>query len=122
MAHVKLGRPTFLRDTALSLGLGALGGLLVAAVAVVAGYPEWAETLWSFLVVFACFYVVGLAIRGLLHVGYEYVNHGRLTPPTTPRSTFLRYSLPWLRFGAGSAGAAVVLGLVLHLGGRDLSG
>lgn len=114
VALVRLGRPTFLADTALSVLSGVLGGLVVAAVVAAAGYPEWGETLLGFLVVFAFFYLVGLAIRAILHVGYEYVNHG-LDPTGAPtRASFLRYSLPWMRFGAGSAGAAAVLALVLQ--------
>lgn len=120
MAIVRLGRPTFLKDTAVSLGIGVLGGLVLAAVAVAADYPEWTETLFSFLLVFVVFYFVGLAIRAILHVGYEYVNHGRSTPPTLARSTYLRYSLPWMRLGAGSAGAAAVLGLALQFGAGSL--
>lgn len=116
MTPVRFGRPTFLKDTGLSVLFGALGALPVVAVVVAAGFPEWGETLLSFLVVFSVFFLVGLAIRGLLHVGYEYVNHG-LDPQGAPtRESFLRYSRPWLRFGAGSAGAAALLELVFRLG------
>lgn len=63
---------------------------------------------------------MGLTIRGILHVGVVQVNHGRQTPPDIPLETYLAYSLPWMRFGAGSAGAAAVLALALYLGNGDL--
>ncbi|MEX2289955.1 MAG: hypothetical protein WD794_06470 [Mycobacteriales bacterium] len=119
MTLVRLARPTFVKDTALSVLLGAVGGLLVATAVALAGFPEWGETLLSFLVVFAVFFVVGLAIRAGMHVGYEYVNHGLDPREDMPRSAYLRYSLPWMRFGAGSAGAAAVLSLAFLLGTGD---
>lgn len=53
-------------------------------------------------------------------MGVVQVNHGRQTPPDIPLETYLAYSLPWMRFGAGSAGAAAVLALALYLGNGDL--
>ena len=117
---MRIGRPSYLRDTALSVGFGLLAGLPLAAVAVAADYPEWIETLLSFLVVFSFFFLVGLTIRGIPHVGFVQVNHGRQTPPDIPLETSLAESLPWMRFGVGSAGAAAVLALALYLGNGDL--
>lgn len=115
MALVRLGRPTFLEDTALNVLFGVLGGLVVAAVVAAAGYPEWGETLLGLLIVFTFFYLVGLAIRAILHVGYEYAVHSLDPVGGLPvRADYIRYSLPWMRFGAGSAGAAAVLALVLQ--------
>ena len=111
MAYVRIGRPTFLADTGLSLLFGAAGGLLVTAVVALAGFPEWGETLLSFLVVFAGFFPVGLLMRLFLHIGIEYVNHGLDASQDMPRSVYLNYSLLPMRFGAGSAGAAGVLSL-----------
>lgn len=119
MALVRVGRPTFLKDTALSLALGAAGGAVVAVVVALAGFPEWGETLLSFLVIGACFYLVGLAIRGLLHAGYAYASHGLSTRHESgpmSRASLLGYSLPWLRFGAGCAGAAAALVIAFLLG------
>ena len=63
---------------------------------------------------------MGLTIRGILHVGVVKVNHGRPTPPDIALETSLDDSLPWMRCGAGSAGAAAVLALALSLGNGDL--
>ena len=118
---LRFGRPTFLADSALSVLFGAAGGLLVAVVVALAGFPEWGETLLSFLVVFSCFYLVGLAMRAGLHLVYEYVNHGLDASEDQPRSAYLDYTRPVLRFGAGSAGAAAVLALAFWAGTEDPS-
>lgn len=119
MAFVRIGRPTFLADTGLSVLFGAAGGLLVAVVVALAGFPEWGETLLSFLVVFAFALPLGLVFRLLMHAGFEYVNHGMEPSQDTPRSVYLAYSRPVLRFGAGSVGAAAVLSLAFLLGTGD---
>lgn len=115
MALVRLGRPTFLGDTALSLVFGATGGLVVTAVVALADFPEWGETLLSFLVVFSGFFPTSLLMRLFLHIGIEYVNHGLDASRDRPRSVYLNYSLLPMRFGAGSAGAAAVLSLAFLL-------
>ena len=119
---MRLGRPTFLGDTALSVLLGAVGGLVVAAVVAWAGFPEWGETLLSFLVVFAFALPLGLALRLVMHWMYESINRG-LAPSADEgvlsRASMISYSLPPMRFGAGSAGAAAVLSLALLLGTGD---
>lgn len=124
MTPVRLGRPTFLKDTALSVLFGAAGGLPVATVVTLAGFPEWGETLLSFLVVFSAFLLVGLGIRGCLHLMYAYMNHGLDSVKGKDEgelslANMLRYSRPWMRFGAGSAGAAAVLSLAFLLGTGD---
>ena len=115
MALWRIGRPTFLADTALSVLFGAVGGLLVTAVIALAGFPEWGETLLSILVVFAAFFLIGLGIRGGLHLVFVYVNHGLDPSDDRPRAEYLSYSRGWMRFGAGSAGAAAVLSLAFLL-------
>ena len=122
MALVRFIRPTFLGDTALSLLFGAIGGLVVAVVVALTGYPEWGETLFSMFVVLSGSFVVGLAIRLLLHGMYSYVDRGLDPSPEDgpmSRSRLLASSLPWLRVGAGAAGAAAVLSLALLLGTGD---
>ena len=111
----RIGRPTFLADTALSVMFGAAGGLLVTAVVVLAGFPEWGETLLGILVVFAAFFLVGLGIRGGLHLVFVDINHGLDPSGDRPRAEYLSYSRGWMRFGAGSAGAAAVLSLAFLL-------
>lgn len=122
MAYVRLGRPTFLADTALSALFGAVGGLVVAAVVAFAGFPEWGETLLSFLVVFAFALPLGLVFRLIMHGGYQWINRG-LTPSSDEgvlsRANMISYSRPPLRFGAGSGGAAAVLSLAFLLGTGD---
>lgn len=119
MALVRIGRPTFLKDTALSLAFGAAGGLLVAVVVALTDFPEWGETLLGFLVVFSSALPLGLVIRLMMHWGYESINRG-LTPKqdegVLSRQSFLGYSRPPMRFGAGSVGAAAVLSLTYLLG------
>lgn len=119
MSRVRIGRPTFLKDSALSAAFGAVGALPVAVVLALTDFPEWGETLLSFLVIGAFFYLVGLAIRALLHLAYAYMIHGTGPGPEEgplSRTSLLGYSLPWLRFGAGSAGAAGVLVLGFLIG------
>ena len=111
----RIGRPTFLADTALSVLFGAAGGLLVTAVVVLAGFPEWGETLLGILVVFAAFFLIGLGIRGGLHLVFVDINHGLDPSGDRPRAEYLSYSRGWMRFGAGSAGAAAVLSLAFLL-------
>ena len=123
MAHLRIGRPTFLADSGLSALFGAAGGLLVAVVVALTGFPEWGETLLSFLVVLSIFFVAGLAVRAGLHLLYEYVNHGMDASEDLPRSAYLAYTRPLLRFGAGSAGASAVLSLAHWVGtGEPLPG
>ena len=121
---MRFGRPTFLADTGLSVLFGAAGGLAVAAVVTLAGFPEWGETLLSFLVVFSSALPLGLVFRLLMHWGYESINRG-LTKSADEgvlsRQSFLGYSRPVLRFGAGSAGAAAELSLAFLLGTGDPS-
>lgn len=122
MALMRFGRPTFLADTGRAALLGAACGLLVAVVVAWSGYPEWGETLLSFLVVFAFALPLGLVFRLLMHWGYESINRGLTTPEdegVLSRESFLSYSRPVLRFGAGSAGAAAVLSLTFLLGTGD---
>lgn len=119
MALVRIGRPTFLKDTGLSVLFGAVGGAAVAAVVALAGFPEWGETLLSFLVVFSVFFLVGLAMRGLLHAMYSWSDRG--LPPSPDDGPLSRAKLiagtrPVLRFGAGSAGAAGSLVIAFLLG------
>ena len=118
MAQSRIGRPAYLADTALSVLLGGVGGLVVTAVLLVTGFPEWGETLLSFLVVFVVFRPVGLGIRLLMHGGYAFINRG-LEPSADEgdmsREKLVTYSRPWMRFGAGSAGAAVVVSLAFLL-------
>lgn len=119
---MRVWRPTFLRDTALSILFGAIGGLAVTVVLVLTGFPEWGETLLSYLVVFASFLLVGLAIRAGMHAWYEYMNHGLvpdLDEGELSRDKLLAYSRPWMRFGAGSLGAAAVLSLAFLVGTGD---
>ena len=44
-----------------------------------------------------------------------YVNHGLDPSDDRPRAEYLSYSRGWMRFGAGSAGAAAVLSLAFLL-------
>lgn len=117
---MRIGRPTLLADTALSVLLGAAGGLVIAVVAM-AGFPDWGETLLTFLVVFAFALPLGLVFRLLLHAGFEYVNHGGEPGDDMPRSVYLADSRPVLRFGAGASGAAVVMSVAFLGGTGDAS-
>ena len=94
---VRIGRLTYLRDTALSVGFGLLAGLPLAAVAVAAHYPEWIETLLSFLVVFSFFFLVGLTIRGILRVGFVQVTAGRRHRTSRSRPTWPEPAVDALR-------------------------
>ena len=49
------------------------------------------------------------------------MNHGLDASRDKLRSDYTRHSLPWMRFGAGSAGAAAVLSLAFLLGTGDAS-
>lgn len=119
MALVRVCRPTFLRDTGLSVLFGAIAGAAIAAVVALAGFPGWGETLLSFLVVFSAFFVVGLAMRGLLHAMYSWVDRGLSRSPDDgplSRSRLIAGTRPVLGVGAGSAGAAASLGIAFLLG------
>ena len=76
---MRIGRPTYLRDTALSVGFGL--------------------------------------------PGVVQVNHGRPTPPDIPLETSLAYSLPWMRFGDGSAAGRLSPGPTgVRVGRRHVDG
>lgn len=123
MALVRLGRPTFLADTGLSLLFGAVGGLVVAVVVALSGFPEWGETLQSFLVVFSFALPLGLALRLVMHWTYESINRGlpkSADEGVLSRQSMISYSRPPMRFGAGSVGAAAVLTLAYLLGTGDV--
>lgn len=116
MTLVRIGRPRFLRDTALAALAGAAIGLLLALVVGGSGFPEWGETLQGAGSSLLIFYLVGLAMRLGLHAVHSHVYRG--TDPATepPREELLRFTRPFLWLGASGAAAAAVLALAFRLG------
>lgn len=123
MFVVRIGRPVFLGDSFLSLLFGALGALPVVVVLVATGYPEWGETLLSFMVIFAFFYLMALAARLIFHVMYSWIDADRAPSesqdPEFPRSVYFPATRLPLRVTAGGAGAALVLSLTYLFGTGD---
>ncbi|MBC7374403.1 MAG: hypothetical protein H7323_10485 [Frankiales bacterium] len=121
MGFVRLGRPTFLRDTALWLLYGAAGGLVLAAVVALAGFPAWGASLMRFLGGLSAILLYGLVLRLLLHIGIEYKNHRPDATQDMPRADILNHSRWLLRLGAGATGAEAVLSVAFLVGTGELS-
>lgn len=119
MAHVRLGRPSFLPQLARAAAVGVGLAVALAVLLAVQDFPEWGKTVASFLSTFTIFLAVGILFRLGTHVMHAHVNAGREMPSRAQREDDLTWSGRVLAFGFGSLLAWLVLVLAYGLGTGD---
>lgn len=109
---VRIGRPTFLKDTVVAALAGAALGALLLALLLAVGRRDWTGPVGDALQSLWIFYGVGLLLRLCLHGMHNYMNAGFAPEHESPRANVIKYSRPLLWLGAGGVTAGTVLLLV----------
>lgn len=121
MAHLRVGRPSFLPQLARAAAVGVGLAAALAVLLAVLGFPAWGETVAGFLSTFAVFLVVGVLFRLGTHLMHAHVHAGAALPSREEREDDLKWSGRVLAFGFGSLLAWLVLVLAHGLGTGDWS-
>ena len=112
MPAVRIGRPTFLRETVVSVLVGGVVGALVLGLFLLTDRGGWAEPFGTTVASLGIFYVVGLLFRLCMHVLHDLAHRGFPPEQEWPREAMLKYSRPALWLGAGGFAAGMVLVLL----------